>query len=59
MTMKMMGGPANEILSEIELDEKENFSPAQIERFTNDPVFYRKFVKVIERDISGVFPVVS
>ncbi|KAK7752722.1 hypothetical protein SLS62_005274 [Diatrype stigma] len=57
MTMKMMGGPANEILSEIELDEKENFSAAQIERFTNDPVFYRKFVKVIERDISGVFPV--
>ncbi len=57
--MKVMGGPAKEILDEIELDEKENFTPAQIERFTNDPVFYRKFVKIVEQDIGGFFPVVS
>lgn len=57
--MKVMGGPAKAILDEIDLDEKENFSQAQIERFTNDPIFYRKFVKAIERDISGAFPIVS
>ena len=45
MTMKIMGGPAKEILGEIEMDEKENFTPAQIERFKNDPEFYRRFVK--------------
>lgn len=59
MTMKIMGGPAKEILGEIEMDEKENFTPAQIERFKNDPQFYRRFVKAIERDIGGAFAVVS
>ena len=59
MTMKIMGGPAKEILNEIEMDEKENFTPAQIERFKSDPEFYRRFVKAIERDIGGAFSVVS
>ncbi|RYP76146.1 hypothetical protein DL771_001970 [Monosporascus sp. 5C6A] len=57
MSMKMMGGPAKDMISQIELDGRENFSPAQIEKFKKDPAFYRKFVKTIERDISGVFPV--
>lgn len=59
MTMKIMGGPAKEILKEIEMDEKENFTPAQIERFKNDPEFYRRFVKAVEQDIAGTFAVVS
>lgn len=59
MTMKIMGGPAKEILPEIELDASENFSAAQKERFRSDPVFYRKFVKAIEKDLSGTFPLVS
>ncbi|KAI0483227.1 hypothetical protein GGR56DRAFT_663768 [Xylariaceae sp. FL0804] len=58
MSMKMMGGPANEVLNQIELDEKENFSQATIKKFKNDPAFYKKFVKTIEKDISGAFPVV-
>lgn len=57
--MMLMGGPAKEVLTEVEFDEKENFSAAQIERFKNDPVFYKKFIKAIERDIGGVFPLVS
>lgn len=59
MTMKIMGGPAKEILSEIELDEKENFSAAQIEKFKADPEYYRKFVKTIEEDLCGAFSVVG
>ncbi|KAI5923316.1 hypothetical protein F4810DRAFT_669760 [Camillea tinctor] len=58
MTMKIMGGPAKEILDQIELDEKENFTKAQIEKFKNDPIFYRKFVMAIEKDINSFFPVV-
>ncbi|KAI1390283.1 uncharacterized protein F4822DRAFT_231430 [Hypoxylon trugodes] len=58
MSMMVMGGPAKEILSEIELDEKENFTPRQIEKFKNDPAFYRKFVKIMEKDMSGTFPIV-
>jgi hypothetical protein len=59
MTMKIMGGPAKEIIDQIEFDEKENFTPRQIEKFKNDPAFYRKFVKTVERDLSGAFAVVS
>ncbi|OTB07611.1 hypothetical protein M426DRAFT_317915 [Hypoxylon sp. CI-4A] len=57
MTMKMMGGPAKDILEEIEIDEKENFTPKQIERFKADPEFYRKFVKAIEKDANGAFAI--
>ncbi|KAI1773983.1 FAD/NAD(P)-binding domain-containing protein [Hypoxylon cercidicola] len=55
ITMMLMGGPAKSILEQIEFDEKENFSQRQIEKFKTDPVFYHKFVKVIERDINSVF----
>lgn len=59
MAIKMMGSPAQEMLSQIEFaDEKENFSAEQIERFKSDPEFYKKFVKAIERDINGAFPMV-
>ncbi|CAJ2501024.1 Uu.00g038770.m01.CDS01 [Anthostomella pinea] len=58
MTMKVIGGPAKPMLSQIELDEKENFTPTQIEKFKSDPTFYRKFVKAIEQDINGAFPIV-
>ncbi|KAI1767598.1 FAD/NAD(P)-binding domain-containing protein [Hypoxylon sp. FL1150] len=55
VTMMLMGGPASKVISEVEFDEKENFSAAQIERFKSDPVFYHKFITAIERDIGGVF----
>ncbi|KAI8965278.1 FAD/NAD(P)-binding domain-containing protein [Daldinia sp. FL1419] len=58
LSMKVMGGPAKEILGEIELDEKENFTEQQIERFKADPAFYRKFIKAIERDSQGAFALV-
>ena len=53
-----MGGPAKDILGQIELDEKENFTQRQIEKFKADPAFYRKFVKTIEQDSNGAFAVV-
>ena len=55
----MMDSPAKSVLSELELDKEENFSEAQIEKFKNDPELYRSFVKTIEQDINGAFPVVS
>ncbi|KAI0117329.1 FAD/NAD(P)-binding domain-containing protein [Daldinia grandis] len=58
MSMKVMGGPAKDILGEIELDEKENFTQQQIERFKSDPAFYRKFIKTIEKDSNGAFALV-
>ncbi|KAI0175567.1 FAD/NAD(P)-binding domain-containing protein [Hypoxylon sp. FL1284] len=56
-TMMIMGGPAKSVLVETEFDEEENFTPQQIERFKTDPACYRRFVKAIERDLSGTFPV--
>lgn len=47
------------MLKEISLDAKENFTPEQIQRFEDDPEFYRRFVKGIEKDTSGNFRVVS
>ncbi|KAI2780749.1 FAD/NAD(P)-binding domain-containing protein [Daldinia loculata] len=58
LSMKVMGGPAKDILGEIELDEKENFTQRQIERFKSDPAFYRKFIKTIEKDSNGAFALV-
>ncbi|KAI0593841.1 hypothetical protein F4775DRAFT_586522 [Biscogniauxia sp. FL1348] len=58
MTMKIMGGPAKAMLDQIELDENENFTKAQIEKFKADPAFYRRFVLAIEQDINNFFPVV-
>lgn len=52
----MMGG--GQMLKEIDLDAKENFTPEQIRRFEDDPDFYRRFVKGIEKDTSGNFRLV-
>lgn len=46
------------MLKEISVDAKENFTPEQIRRFEDDPEFYRRFVKGIEKDTSGNFRVV-
>ena len=54
-----MLGVASDVLGSIEIDEKENFSKATIERFQSDPAFYRSFVKGIEKEVNNVFPVVS
>ncbi|KAK3372473.1 hypothetical protein B0H63DRAFT_484966 [Podospora didyma] len=56
-TWKIMG-QATEILSQIKIDEQENFSQETIERFKSDPDFYRTFVKTIEGEVNNVFPVV-
>lgn len=55
----LQASEAGDILSEVELDEEENFTPRQIERFKKDPTFYRKFVKAVEAQINGNFPIVS
>ncbi|KAI8948942.1 hypothetical protein F4801DRAFT_580981 [Xylaria longipes] len=55
LAMMMMDSPAKSILGQLELDKKENFSAAQIEKFKNDSEFYKKFVKTIERDLNGAF----
>lgn len=52
-------GKAKDVLSRIDLDDKENFSQETIEKFKTDPVFYRAFVKGIEGEINGTFPTVS
>lgn len=52
----MTGG--GQMLKEISLDEKENFTPEQIQRFKDDVDFYTRFVKGIEKDTSGNFRVV-
>ncbi|KAI0842840.1 FAD/NAD(P)-binding domain-containing protein [Hypoxylon sp. FL0890] len=58
VSMVVMGGPAKDILSQVEFDEKENFTQRQMERFKTDPAFYRKFIKTIERDSNGAFALV-
>ncbi|KAI1849250.1 hypothetical protein JX266_005211 [Neoarthrinium moseri] len=58
MSMKLMGSPAWEILKGIEMDANEDFSAPQIEKFKADPDLYNTFVKAVEKDINGAFPVV-
>lgn len=53
-----MIGDAKDILSKVEIDEKEDFSPRQIEQFKTDQDFYRTFVKAIEKEINGNFSIV-
>lgn len=52
-------GQAGEILSKIEMDAEENFSPETIEKFKTDPDFYREFVKKVEVEVNNAFPVVG
>lgn len=50
---------AAKILDQIELDANEKFTPRQIEKFRSDPAFYKKFVKSVEEEVNGNFPIVS
>ncbi len=52
-------GQAGEILSKIQMDAEENFSPETIEKFQADPGFYREFVKKVEAEVNNSFPIVS
>lgn len=52
-------GSAAEVMSQIEIDKDENFTPQQIEKFKSDPDFYRNFVKAIEKEEGKNFGVVS
>ncbi|KAL0938897.1 phenylacetone monooxygenase [Colletotrichum truncatum] len=54
-TMKM--GPSAPLIQQIEMDGEERFSPAQIERFKNDPEFCAKFAKTLEMDSNIKFAV--
>jgi cation diffusion facilitator CzcD-associated flavoprotein CzcO len=56
-TMTAMGC-AKDILAQIDMDEKENFSNNTKTHFQQDPDFYRSFVKGIEREVNGSFPIV-
>ncbi len=49
---------ASGILEQIELDEHEKFTPAQIERFKANPELYRTFVKAIENQVNNNFSIV-
>lgn len=42
-------------MERIELDDDENFTPAQIEKFKADPVLYKSFVKAIEEQVNNNF----
>ncbi|KAK3935553.1 hypothetical protein QBC46DRAFT_358167 [Diplogelasinospora grovesii] len=52
----LAAGAAGNMLSEVELDENECFTPAQIARFKADPQFYRRFVKSVEQEVNGNYP---
>lgn len=52
-------GNAKDILNQIEMDEKENFSDKTKAHFQQDPDSYRSFVKGIEREVNSSFPIVS
>uniref|UniRef100_A0A8H7K2J8 FAD/NAD(P)-binding domain-containing protein n=1 Tax=Bionectria ochroleuca TaxID=29856 RepID=A0A8H7K2J8_BIOOC len=51
-------GRAADTMSQIELNEREQFTPSQIEKFKADPEFYWKFIKAIEVEVNGNFPIV-
>ncbi|KAJ0306213.1 hypothetical protein COL516b_004667 [Colletotrichum fioriniae] len=48
-------GKAKQTMERIELDDDENFTPAQIEKFKADPVLYKSFVKAIEEQVNNNF----
>ncbi|KAH7152645.1 hypothetical protein EDB81DRAFT_647222 [Dactylonectria macrodidyma] len=54
--LQTLAQTSGSILSQVEINENEGFSKAQIERFKSDPVFYRKFIKAIEEVVNGNFP---
>ncbi|KAK1636390.1 flavin-binding monooxygenase [Colletotrichum phormii] len=52
-------GKAKQTMEQIELDEDENFTPAQIEKFKSDPALYKSFVKAIEEQVNNNFFIVA
>ncbi|KAK1676414.1 hypothetical protein BDP55DRAFT_550601 [Colletotrichum godetiae] len=48
-------GRATQTMEQIELDEDENFTPAQIAKFKSDPALYKSFVKAIEEQVNSNF----
>ncbi|KAI4597981.1 hypothetical protein KJ359_003789 [Pestalotiopsis sp. 9143b] len=46
------------VLSQIEMDDEENFTTEQIQKFKADPIFYTKFVKAIEEQVNSNFFIV-
>lgn len=55
----MRMGKAGEALEQIEIDEDEKFTPGQIAKFKADPESYLKFVKGVEEEVNGNFPIVN
>lgn len=49
---------AGEILDQIELDDNEQFTSSQIAKFKADPAYYKCFVKAVEEQVNGNFPIV-
>jgi len=49
---------ASGILKQIEFDDEERFTSAQIERFKADPELYRAFIKAIEEQVNSNFFIV-
>jgi len=56
VAMMKMGALAP-LINQIELDERENFSPAQIAKFKSDPTFYEEFSAALELDSNAKFAV--
>ncbi|KAK1474357.1 monooxygenase [Colletotrichum tamarilloi] len=48
-------GKAKQTMEQIELDDDENFTPAQIHKFKSDPALYKSFVKAIEEQVNNNF----
>ncbi|KAK1512517.1 monooxygenase [Colletotrichum costaricense] len=48
-------GKAKQTMEQIELDDDENFTPAQIDKFKSDPALYKSFVKAIEEQVNNNF----
>lgn len=54
-----MTGQAEEAMSKIELDDRENFTQQTIDKFKSDPAYYRGFVKGTEKAVNKNFGIVS
>lgn len=48
-----------EMLKQINVDDKEDFTPEQIQKFKDDGEFYRNFVRSIENATGANFAMVS
>ncbi|KAH8879256.1 FAD/NAD(P)-binding domain-containing protein [Thozetella sp. PMI_491] len=52
-------GRASDMMSQIEMNEREEFTPRQIEKFKSNPDIYLKFIKAIEAEVNGNFPLTA